>query len=425
MLKIKFLYSLLFLFMATVLFSSCRKDENDFKESPDDIILIINAEIDLRPGLRCYLVIENSESQARYQTVSHQLSSILQRKKQFVGNTINFHTIFVDELDGNSVDMQSYFDIPIGREIIINNDYLKENKIVNSNVNLSFANIPDFDLVSRTAKYPEQGYTLTSFETPATTAALGGETYVGGNFFYSCFQSGSTASYILDFIPNNTNNYTINFDNLSPNVIKYTFPKNINDKYIVHADFIAYNNPLLLAGVQIFNLDDFSIYPTSTFDIFAPSNKRELGYYSQYFIYQDSEFIYSNWAYERDIINMTFLEAGLKTTSQIGQLPIIEFTTDLFDEIEIEITSDNFSWSLHGPEISSFYIPNLPVEVSTNFPESNTLEQLFLNQEGGVVKLIDYTPLVGYEEILDLNLGITKLEIEYSFSSQGQVFSIK
>lgn len=427
MLNIKFLYSFLFLFMATVLFSSCRKDDiNDLEnERRSDIITIITAEFDLKPNITCYFLIENSESPAVYFKVSHFLSLILQRKGTIKGNTFNFHTIFVDELNGNNIEMQSFFDIPIGREIIINNDYLKYEKTVGSTSQLIIKNIPNFDIISRTAKYPEKGYTQTTFETPATTVENGGETFEKGGYFYSCFQTNDLASYYYQRIPLNSVEFTIDFNSLNLGMDKHTFQKNKADAIITHADVVAYNNPFYFSGIQVFSLDDFNIFPNSTFNIFLPSEKRIFGYYTQNYIFENSDYSFNNWYFSREINNsFELLDVGLSTTSQIGQLPKIETTLDSFDEIEIIFKNENFYWIMHSPNSTSFYIPEIPIGISNKFPESNTLHQMLLQQVGGTVKIIDYSSLDGYEGSLDLNLGETRLEIESNYHTQEQSFKI-
>lgn len=424
MLKKTILYSLLFLL--TFSLNSCRKPVDENTERPSDIITIITAEFDLKPNVLCYFLIENSESPAIYFKVSHFISLMLQRKDFKKGNKFNFHTIFIDELNGNNIEMQSFFDIPIGREIIINNDYLKYEKTISSTSQLIIKNIPNFDIISRTAKYSEKGYTQTTFETPATTVENGGETFERGSYFYSCFQTNNLASYYYEDIPSNSVEFTIDFYSLNPGMNKHTFQKNISGANVSHADIIAYNNPFSFSGVQIFNLDDFSIFPSSSYDIFVPSDKRVLGYYIQNFIFENSDYSYNNWYFSREI-NSSFdlMDVGLSTTSQIGQLPKIETTSDSFDEVEIIFQSENFYWIMHIPNSASPYIPEMPIKISNKFPESNTLNQMLLQQVGGIVKIIDYSTLDGYEGSLDLNLGETRLEVGSNFRTQEQAFSIK
>lgn len=427
MLNIKLLYSLLFLFMATVLFSSCRKlGINDpEKERPSDIITILTAEFDLKPNISCYFLIENSESPAVYFEVSHFIRVMLLRKDFEKGDTFNFHTIFIDELNGNNIEMQSFFEIPFGTEITINNDYLKYEKTVGSTSQLIIKNIPNFDIISRTAKYPEKGYTQTTFETPVTTSDNGGETFERGGYFYSCFQTNDLALYYYQRIPLNSVEFTIDFNSLNPSMNKYTFQKNISEAVVTHADIIAFNNPFEASGVRIFNLDDFSIFPNSSYDIYVPSNIRELGYYIQNFIFENSNYSFNNWYFSREINNsFELLDVGLSTTSQIGQLPKIETSSDSFDEIEIIFKNENFHWNMHSPNSTSFYIPEIPIRISSKFPESNTLNQMLLNQAGGVVRIIDYSTIDGYEGTLDLYLGEGILGEGSNYHTQEQSFQV-
>lgn len=423
--KNNIVFSLILLML--ILFSSCRKDPSLDPSNPEYRILKISVDVNLRPEAKYYLVLENNESNPIFYKLSSRFGYIQSRGSLFVGNTINLHFILIDELADNTIDIKSFFDVPLGRDINISDGNLKSTQADNAIVNLSFVNIPDFDIVSRTAKNAEQGFTQNKFETPATTAEFGGETYEDFELFYACFQKGNTASYKLTRVPRGLDDYTIDFSDLESDVVKYTFSKTLNGTTISHADVQAWGNAIFYMGyVEIFNLDNFDIYPTSTFDIFIPRNEFDLIYYVQNFTFENSTYIYNNWSFSQDFKNsFDMFDGSLSTSSQIGELPIIESDEEAYDIAEIVFESENFHWSLFGPNTNSFYIPDIPAELTLLLPEKKDLHEQFLSQEGGRVKLIDYSAYIGYEEVLNLHLGDTIVKIESNYKTQEQRFSIK
>lgn len=424
MLKNKSLYTLLLLFL--ILFNSCRKDENDLKEDPEDMVLNILVDINLRPEAKYFLLLENSQTASIYFEIPNYFGYGILRGDKVKGNAINLHFILLNEKEDNTMVIKSFYDVPLGLQIKINDDNLKNTKSTNSDVELSFENIPDFDIVSRTSINQKQNFTQTMFETEATQSDQMVEKYETGQYFYACFQKDNTASYLLKRTPNSST-YSIDFANLSTQVSKHSFSKTINEATISHADVQAYSNAHLRYDyVELFNLDNFSIYPTSSFDIFVPSNQASISYYVQNFTFESTDHIYNNWYYYGQFQdNISLLDAGLKTTSRIGELPNIQSTEGLWDISEISFEKANFKWTMYSPNTSDFYIPDTPSELASQLPESKTLRQLFLTQDSGTVKLIDYDPFNGYEDILSVYLNETKLELGTSYRTQEQLFSTK
>lgn len=429
MLNIKLLYSFLFLFMATVLFSSCIKIE-DPETDPNDpnfTALDIHVDINMRPEARYYLVIENPESLTKYFPMNGNFNFTFSRGTSIIGNTFNLHFIKIDELVDGTIEIKSFFDAPVGSYITIGENNFKKVEASESTINLNFINIPDFDIVSRTAKSQEQCFTQTTFSTPATTPELGGETYEYSQIFYACFQKENNAVLRVERLLSGTSDYTIDFTNLRTDLTRHSFSKNIGNASILHADVKAWSNPhRQFKPTEIFNLDNFDIYPSSTFDIFTPDNQLDLRYFEQNLRYGTSESIYNNWAFSVDLnTEFDIIDVGLKTTSKIGQLPLIETTSENYDEVQIVFESDNFNWTMHGSSSGSFYIPLIPKEIYDYFPEGMNLSELFLSQEKGIVKLIDYSNFNNYVETLQIYLIDQKLELESSYITQEQEFTIK
>lgn len=426
MLKNIFLFSLSLLMIIS--FSSCRKPliNNPIRENPNDILINIFVDVNLRSEAKYYLVVENTVSAPQYISISNYFVYAMKRG-DLKGNTINLHFILIDEVVDNNTDIKSFYNVPLGRGIRITSDNLKNSKANFSTVNLSFTNIPEFEIINRTAKNPEQGFTQKTFETPITTQELGGETYQSNKLFYACFNNINNPAYKLVRIPSNISNYTIDFSDLNPDIKNFTFSKNLNSAIITHADIQAWNNPFMEGSyVEIFNLDNFDIFPTSTFDVVIPTYEVELRYFIQNFTFEKTDYTFNNWYYSTTLNdNITLLETGLKTTGRIGELPIIESNDNSYDEAQIIFEDENFHWTLYSNNTISFYIPEIPELISNLFPETKNLNQLFLNQENGKIKLIDYSSLENWNEVLDMHFGKIILDIESNFRTQEQIFSIK
>lgn len=374
------------------------------KNDPEDTLFILNVDISLRPEAKFYLVYENAESVVQ----SFQMSNfyiILKKRGDLVkGNTINLHFVLLNELEDNQVEIKSFYEVPLGKEIIITDDNLKNATALSSTVNLSFSNMPSFDIVSRTALNSGNAFTLNTFETPVTTAAAGGETFAATELFYACFQTGSTAAYKLERIPAQTS-YTVNFGTLNSNVLKYSLPKIVDGVNMVHADVQAYDNPSLYGKyVELYNLNDFSLFPSTTFDVFIPSGERQLGYFVQNYRFETTAGTrYSSWNYSTSIDeNIALLNGNLQVSEQTGAFPTITSSPEAYDIAQINFSDHNFSWTLYGPNTSGFYFPEIPAGILSEFSTASSFAQQMLEIDGGDIILTDYSHLQKYEDVLDI-----------------------
>jgi len=421
-------YLLSFLLLISII--SCNKiinpelDPND----PGYLAFDLLVDINLRPEADYYLVIENELTQPIYFHLSNYFGYAITRGTWLVGNEFNLHFIKINEFVNGTYEIKSFFNVPIGIRIDIRDENFKSTAKSNANLNLSFTHIPDFDIVTRSAKNQEQSFTQNTFSTPATTPELGGETFEESQLFYACFQKGTEASYKIEMIPSGISEYTIDFANLNTDMTKYTFQKVTDGASIEHADVKAYNNISIQSlPVEIFNLDNFNLFAESTFDVFVPKNLSSIRFFIQNYTFNKSETKYNIWSFSHELsTSQGLINTGLKTTSRSGQLPLIETNSANYDEVQIVVESENFKWTMHGASTNSFYIPSLPKELYDSLPGGINLLELFASYEKGTVKLIDYSDFEGYNEALPLFLSdTTKLELGSFYRTEEQEFSIK
>lgn len=408
-----------------IFIASCNKTK---QYNPADLLFNLYVDINLRPEAKYILILENPESKPQKITLSGSFYQEILRGEDIISGAVNLHFILINETKDGELSMNSFYDVPFGKTIRISENNLKSQEATQSSVNLSFTNIPDYDIVSRTAKTQDQGFTLNTFETPITTAAMGGETFESIQQFYACFQNGADASYKIERLPNQEN-YTIDFTDLNTNMVKYTFPKNINDATIKQANVQAWDNAILFGSpVEIYNLTDFSIFPTTSFAIFTPTFERYFSYYIQELKYEKNNQTFSNWSYSstlQDEINL--LDAGLSINPQPGQIPSIESISTEYSIAELTFETDNFSWTIHSPKTDNIYIPEIPLDVFDDLSNANNFLEMFLKIDEGKIKLIDYYPYTEYAEALGVYFGSdsNKLQAGTSYRTQEQTFSVK
>ena len=393
--------------------------------NPDDLLFNLYVDVNLRPEAKYILILENTQSIPQSLSLSSSFYEEIKRGEDIIGGAVNLHFVLINEFASGDLSIKSFYDVPFGKTIRITDDNLKQTESTNSTLNLSFANIPPFDIISRTAKSQNEAFTLNTFETPITTAALGGETFETIEMFYACFQNGDEASYKLEWMPDQAD-YTIDFTNLNSNMLKHTYAKIMDEADIVHASVQAWDNAILDGKpVGIFDLEDFSIFPTSTFDVFIPTFERYFSYYVQDFQFEKNNQTFTNWFYSSTMFDeINLLDAGLKVTTELGQMPVIESLSDEYSIAEITFETEGFKWTLHSQKTDNIYFPEIPSELFSDFPDASNLIQVFLSLEKGKVKLIDYYPYTNYDEVLGIYFGsdINRLKAGNYFRTQEQVF---
>ncbi len=405
--------------------TSCNKTK---QYNPADLLLNLYVDVDLRPEAKYILILENPESIPQKIELSGSFYQEILRGEDIISGAVNLHFILINESKNGELSINSFYDVPFGKTIRITDNNLKNAEATKSSIDLSFTNIPNFDIISRTAKTQDQAFTLNSFETPITTSAMGGETFEQIQLFYACFQSGADASYKLERMPDQ-DNYTVDFASLNTNMVKYTFNKTISEATIKHASVEAWDNSILYGKpVEIFNLNDFSLFPSTSFDVFTPTFERYFSYYIQDFEYEKNNQTFTNWFYSNSIQEeINLLDAGLAISSQPGQIPIIESTSTEYSVAEILFETDNFEWMIHSPKTDNIYLPEIPLEVFDDITTADNFIQMFLKLDEGKIKLIDYYPYTKYDEALGVYFGsdVNKLQSGTYFRTQEQTFSVK
>jgi len=422
--KNKIIISLLVVLQIFV--ASCNKTR---QYNPADLLFNLYVDVDLRPEAKYILILENPESIPQKIELSGSFYQEILRGEDIISGAVNLHFILMNESSDGDLSIQSFYDVPFGKTIRISENNLKSEKEGQASVNLSFTNIPNFDIVSRNAKTQGQGFTLNTFETPITTTAMGGETFEQIQLFYACFQSGADASYKLERMPDQ-DNYSVDLASLNTNMVKYSFPKNINDATIIKANVQAWDNAILHGNspVEIYNLDDFSLFPSTTFDVFTPTYERYFSYYIQDFEYEKNNQTFTNWFYSKSIQEeINLLDAGLTINLQLGQMPIIESVSSEYSIAEVVFETDNFKWMIHSPKTDNIYFPEIPLEVFDDVSNANNFLEMFLKIDEGKVKLIDYYPYTNYVEALGIYFGSDVNNLQYGtyYRTQEQTFSVR
>ncbi len=402
--------------------TSCNKTR---QYNPDDLMVTLNINVDLSTSAEYFLVVENTESKPQIYPLTGNYSAEINRGKDIIGSSVNLHFILLNNQD---VSIKSFYIVPLGKTINISSANLKSSKRTQTDVQLSFSNTPTFDVISRNAKTQTQAYTQNTFETPATTAEQGGESFQSNEFFYACFQNGDQASYKLERIPDQST-YTIDFSDMKSNMQKHSFSKNIDGANLVQANIKVWDNAIR-SGIPtgLFNLTNPDIFPASNFDFFSPAVERYFSYYQQDFEYKTETQSFYNWSYATSIQDeIELLNAGLKVKTQIGQLPVIESDEALYSIAEISFKTAGFSWTLYGPNTSDFYLPNIPNDIFKELNDIDNLASLFLKLESGHIRLIDYTPFKDYEDAIGLYFGSdqNKLVAGTSYRTQEQNFQLR
>lgn len=411
-------------FIVLIIIGSCNKTR---QLNPAELVFTLNIDLELRPEAKYYLVLENIESKTQTLTLSNNMSMEILRGKDIIGGATNLHFILINGKADGDLQIKSFYSVPFGKTISIAENNLKFEAASETDVNLNFANVPAFDVISRTAKSQDQAYTLNTLETPLTTVANGGETFKSLELFYAYFQQGNSASYKTERIPDQAN-YTIDFSTLNTNMLKYSFPKTIDNAIIAKANVKSWDNQELYGNyLEVFNADDFSIFPNTSFEVFTPSFERYMSYYVQDFEYKKGNQSFRNWFYTDKLNeNISLLDAGLSISTQTGDLPLIDSRSSDYSIAEIAFETEGFKWILYCADPSKIYIPEIPLDIFNEVNNANNLLELFVKINEGSIKLIDYYPYASYGDAVGYYFGSTnyKLKPGISYRTQEQIISL-
>jgi len=402
------LQNLLKVFLIIIITASCNKDKINY--DPNEVIVTINAS-NLGEGFRTFFVVENKKSNAISTELVEGENSIL-RGDEILGDLVNFHFVYIDNDIDDFWRIKSYYDISIGKEINLPDMYgagksdveVSKSKGV---VNISFADIPDFDIATRSAHYPGHCHTNCNLEVPC--ANIGGNTYSVGDNFYVCLQKGKDAGYIIVSVPE-VDEYVISLGELNYDMTKYSILKNPNQEQ--HIKVGAYGSDGL---IEIFNLrsPEVSLFPGDSIDVFVPNGLPQMKNFST-LVYNTSDdyFLYSYYFSNQVTTKHSFLDVGLSLSHTSGEFPLVSAASDKYDILELLIQVDHNFWTIYASDGQSLYTPEFPDEVLQAISDDFQLLQLLSANSSIVVEAIDDSRFNNYDDALEYYLKIRDFEEE-------------
>jgi len=396
-------------FLLVLCFSGCSK--NDWEFDPDEVLVTVNTDGWSTSGAKVSLIIENRKSTAISASLVQGEKCVLKRGENVAGDKINLHILSVTK-DGQdqltSWSILSYYDIGPGKEFkiadILNADVAR--KGMNQTIrNVSFSDVPEFDIVTRSANNQGHCHTLNKLTVPC--AYPGYDSFLSGNYFYVCLYKNGSAGYKLIKIPETTlTDYVISLSGLNTNMTKFLIPKNPDYKQSVRVE--AFSDE---GSIDIFNLSsaDETIFTGNDIEVFVPvglpqmtsfattyfkinSTRRQTGYHSGSAVLTDN----------------SYLDAELSLTAVSGKLPEVSHVGAEFDLLFSSVSFEDYrgSWELYYPDGKSIYVPDFPddvlLSVSPDFQISSQVAKVdFID-----VTAVDDSRLTCYEDAVEYYLNV-------------------
>ncbi|MBN1819779.1 MAG: hypothetical protein JXR31_07555 [Prolixibacteraceae bacterium] len=385
----KILFSILIL----LVFTNCEKDDSELYE---EVLKVEAKSVNETGNQRFFILIENSTSTPVFREFQNYTDYTFIRNGKIKGDKVNIHTISLNTFgDTPSYVIRSYFSVPIGRVAVFGRDNILNEKSAASRVKLEFENIPDFDIVTRSAHLQTHCHTQKTFlDVPCEP--VGYNTFPANETFYSCFQKGTEASYLLSKIRTNESTFTIVFDSLNTQMSHYHLPKMMGNSKMSQISVMAYDSQI--NAIQLFNLNDVSIFQEDNIDFFVPVSEMNINH----FLIEYSTFIgntlYSHvFSSENIVTTPELIDAELSAASVINRDIDISATGE-FDFMSVRINFEGSSWTFYGAGDEDLYYPDFPIELTEaagypDFPE---------NSETINISLFDYSELSGYNDALEI-----------------------
>lgn len=406
------------------LISGCTKDDNTIEYDPEQIIVSIDARsLEADNSLLKYLVVENRISKPLFLEIKSGVRHTIKRGKDIIGNTINIHFIYFYDsnlIDLDHLEINSYLDIPIGKEITLDGNSLpkqsKDDPFPDKTmVDISFTDIPDFDVATRSAYIPLHCHTLPTLEVPC--ANIGGNTYPSGNNFFVCLQSGENASYKLVEIPE-VSEYAISLGDLNNQMTKYSIPKNIEQNLQVGVK--AHGSD---GDIKIFSYSSSyePMFPSNSIDIFTPIGLTEMTSFSTTILGWVNGALRSNYYSPRDhvVTDYSFLEVGLSLSQSQGNFPEVSVSSNDYDmlRLEMSIMEKWCYWNLYSANPQSLYLPQFPDELISLLPLS--INDFLDQADRFEIEATQDSRFDGYIEAIDHHLKINIADDQYYSTLQA------
>ena len=386
------LHGLIIIFVLIAVASGCKK--NLYNDDPNEVIVTVSAG-DMGDNNKTFLVVENKRSGAISAGI-HQGTNPVLRGNDIVGDLVNLHFVYV-----SSLEIISYFDVPVGKTVTLPNLYTSNDSVFEENrVNIGFSDLPDFDIATRSARYPGHCHTSGTLEVPC--ANIGGNTYPAGDNFYVCLQKGRNAGYKLVSIPA-VDNYIISLSELNNNMTRYAIPKDPDHNPTIKVD--AYGSDGLIG---IFNLQypDADLFPGDSVEVFVPYDLPQMRSFCTR-IYNNATGQYSYYFNDHVITKYSFLDVGLSLSYTPGDFPQVATAKNDYDLVKMDMFGDDHvRWTLYAPDPQSFYTPEFPEEVLQSIKNGFHLSNLLSDAQNISFQAIDDSRFGDYGDALECFLKI-------------------
>ena len=399
------------LFMIAVLLLSSTGCHERIEYDPNEVLVTINTgnwpDYDQRIF---YVIVENKRSGSVFAKLVKGEDCHMRRGEVISGDLINLH-FFALGGHNNDYNLYSYYDILPGK--VINMSYIffsgRTTVVPGKRVgNITFSDVPAFDIVTRSANNPRHCHTLNTLNVPC---AMPGRDSYEGKYFYVCIQKGDDAGYKLVEIPGGSE-YDLSLGDLNYNMTKYSIPKDPAMLQIIRV--MAYGSDGMMG---IYALYDETLFSGNNIDVFVPVGLTQMTSFHTTVEKSESDKYQASYYVSSTVTTaFSYLDAGLSIKHTSGKLPIITHNGDKFDWLETTIRfADTRSWMLCHPSGQSLYLPEFPSEVlqaiSADFQISSKLSDI----SSIVVTAIEDSRLNSYDEVFESAMRIITLpDQEYS-----------
>lgn len=397
--KKSFRYLGVFLILTLTIFLGCEK-EPEF--DPEEVLVTIDATGWANGGYDLYLIVENQLSAAKYYTIVPGEKLTVKRGSSIKGESITAHFVSIHEFFPWKIS--SYYEMPPGLEIPLNTSVTNApegTNLMGGTANITFSDVPDFDIVTRSAHIPTHSHTLNTLEVPC--AAAGGNTFPHNSKFYVSLINDGLAGYKLITIPE-VSDFVISLADMNTSMTKYSIPKDP-----VKQPSISVTS----GGNQIFNLST-DLFAGDNIDVFVPSDLGEMSTYTTTFrTFEGTVDYMSTYVNQPNVPAVyDFLDDGFSVTKSPGSMPEITTSGESGDLLYMNIYDENnFQWMVFSPDGDALYVPQFPTEILDMFPAGFTLAGLLTDFSIIYVNISDDDRIDNYTESLKYRLNISDLPL--------------
>ena len=400
--KKPFRYLGILMILTLTIFSGCEKEP---QFDPEEVLVTIDATGWANGGYDLYLIVENQLSAAKYYTIVPGEKLTVKRGSSIKGEKVTAH--FVSLMTGitDIWKITSYYDLPLGLEIPLTTAVTNAQEAKSGSnagiANITFSDVPAFDIVTRSAKIPTHSHTLNTLEVPC--AATGGNTFPHNSKFYVSLIKDGLAGYKLITIPE-VSDFVISLADINTSMTKYSIPKDPGTQPSITVSG---------GGNQIFNLQT-DLFGGNDIDVFVPSGLSEMSNFTTTFRKNEGEFdyvsIYGNQTNVPSSYN--FLDNAFSFTKSPGLMPEVTVNETLGDMLYLNIYDETINqWMVFAPDGKSLYVPEFPADIIDKFADGFSLAGLLTDYRVIYVNLSDDDRIDNYSESLKYRFSIADLPL--------------